>query len=51
MRLDQFKVSSLGWVVHKRSIHWLCWDIVCKSRDEGGLGVKVEIMKATLISK
>lgn len=30
----------------------MCWNTVCKSRDEGRLGVKnVEILNATLISK
>ncbi|XP_058746459.1 uncharacterized protein LOC131619374 [Vicia villosa] len=36
----------------KISINWVCWDTVCKSREEGGLGVKnVEIMNVALISK
>lgn len=36
----------------KKMIHWVCWDIICKSKEEGGLGVNnVEIMNATLISK
>ncbi|XP_058746653.1 uncharacterized protein LOC131619585 [Vicia villosa] len=36
----------------KRSICWVRWDSVCKSREEGGLGVKnVEVMNAALLSK
>ncbi|XP_058784820.1 uncharacterized protein LOC131659680 [Vicia villosa] len=36
----------------KKMIHWVCWDTVCKSREEGGLGVKnVQIMNVALISK
>ncbi|XP_058758239.1 uncharacterized protein LOC131631463 [Vicia villosa] len=36
----------------KRSVHWVSWDTVCKTREEGGLGVKnVEIMNAALLSK
>lgn len=36
----------------KRSIHWVSWNVICKSREEGGLGVKnVEIMNAALIFK
>ncbi|XP_058733800.1 uncharacterized protein LOC131605468 [Vicia villosa] len=35
-----------------KSIHWVSWDTVCKSRKEGGLGVKdVEIMNVALLSK
>lgn len=35
----------------KRLIHWVCWDTVCKYREEGGLGVKnVEIINEALIS-
>ncbi|XP_058776310.1 uncharacterized protein LOC131650623 [Vicia villosa] len=36
----------------KRHIHWVSWDFVCKTREEGGLGVKnVEIMNVALLSK
>ncbi|XP_058725510.1 uncharacterized protein LOC131596787 [Vicia villosa] len=36
----------------RKSIHWVCWDTVCKSKEEGGLGIKnVEIMNVALISK
>ncbi|XP_058767957.1 uncharacterized protein LOC131641677 [Vicia villosa] len=36
----------------KKSFHWICWDTICKSTEEGGLCVKnVEIMNAALISK
>ncbi|XP_058775283.1 uncharacterized protein LOC131649540 [Vicia villosa] len=36
----------------KRSINWVCWDTVCKSREEGGLGVNnMEIMNVALLSK
>ncbi|XP_058764653.1 uncharacterized protein LOC131638121 [Vicia villosa] len=36
----------------KRSINWVSWDTVCKSREEGGLGVKnMEIMNVALLSK
>ncbi|XP_058734783.1 uncharacterized protein LOC131606602 [Vicia villosa] len=35
-----------------RPIHWMCWDNVCKPREEGGLGVKnVEVMNLDLLSK
>ncbi|XP_058773250.1 uncharacterized protein LOC131647368 [Vicia villosa] len=35
-----------------KTIHWVGWDMVCKSRKEGGLGVKnVEIMNVALLSK
>lgn len=37
---------------NKNSIHWMCWDTVCKSRKECGLGVKnIEIMNVALLSK
>ncbi|XP_058725731.1 uncharacterized protein LOC131597026 [Vicia villosa] len=36
----------------KRSIHWVCCDTVCKTRETGGLGVKnVEVMNSALLSK
>ncbi|XP_058722219.1 uncharacterized protein LOC131594138 [Vicia villosa] len=36
----------------RKSIHWVCWDTVCKTKEEGGLGIKnVEIMNVALISK
>ncbi|XP_058784562.1 uncharacterized protein LOC131659376 [Vicia villosa] len=48
--LISFLKKSGGDLV--KSIHWICWDTVCKPREEGGLGVRnVEIMNAALISK
>ncbi|XP_058756083.1 uncharacterized protein LOC131629310 [Vicia villosa] len=36
----------------KKLINWVCWYTVCKTREEGGLGVKnVEIMNVALLSK
>lgn len=37
---------------NKRVIHWVSWDMVCKDRAEGGLGIKnVEILNVTFLSK
>lgn len=36
----------------KISIHWVSWDTVCKTREEGGLWVKnEEVMNVVLLSK
>ncbi|XP_058732794.1 uncharacterized protein LOC131604367 [Vicia villosa] len=40
-----------GGVDIDKPIHWVIWDTVCKSRKEGGLGVRnVEIMNVALLS-
>lgn len=39
-------------VVDKRSLAWVNWDVVCRSKKRGGLGVKnVEKFNMTLLSK
>lgn len=35
-----------------RSIHWVSWKVVCKSKEEGGLGIKdLEVFNRALLSK
>ncbi|XP_058754370.1 uncharacterized mitochondrial protein AtMg00310-like [Vicia villosa] len=36
----------------RKTVNWVSWDTICKTREEGGLGVKnVEIMNVALLSK
>lgn len=36
----------------KKHIHWISWETICKTKDEGGLGMKyAEVMNAALIRK
>lgn len=36
----------------RKQVHWVSWDLVCSSRDSGGLGIKnVEVMNLALLNK
>ncbi|XP_058759424.1 uncharacterized protein LOC131632711 [Vicia villosa] len=51
-RLAVWKGINLNTVRRQKAYHWVSWDIVCKSREEGGLGVNnVEVMNVALLSK
>ncbi|XP_058726593.1 uncharacterized protein LOC131597953 [Vicia villosa] len=54
-RLDVWKGIDLNIarrLEFKRTVHWVSWDTVCKTREKGGLGIKnMKVMNMALLSK